>query len=121
MRGPTGPSSGERRLRPEPLQLPAIVRELEKATIEIARLVEEGERQAEIEHERREAPYERWRREEEAWPAAKAVNDSKEELLEIIDAWAAAKRLDEFFAAPRPLLFFRVHRSRSQAQYCVCR
>ena len=79
-------------------RIPAIVRELEKATVEIARLVEEGERQAELERLRWEAQKEQWRREEEARRAAKALKDSKEELLEIIDAWAAAKRLEEFFA-----------------------
>ena len=78
---------------------PAIVRELEKATVEIARLVEEGEpHQAEIERERWEAEYERWRREEEARRAAKALKDSKEELLPVIDTWAEAKRLEAFFA-----------------------
>lgn len=79
-------------------RIPAIVRELEKATVEIARLVQEGERQAEIERKRREAEYERWRREEEARQAAKALKDSKEELLQVIDAWAKAKRLEAFFA-----------------------
>ncbi len=47
-------------------RIPAIVRELEKTTVEIARLVEEGERQAEIERRRWEAQHEQWRREEEA-------------------------------------------------------
>ncbi|MBX3707085.1 MAG: hypothetical protein KF911_10700 [Pseudomonadales bacterium] len=78
--------------------IPAIVRELEKATVEIARLAEEGERQAEIERQRWEAQREQWRREEEARRAAKALKDSKEELLQMIDAWAAAKRLEAFFA-----------------------
>ena len=79
-------------------QIPAIIRELEKAGVEIARLVEEGERQAEIERKRREAEYERWHREEEARRAAKALKDSKEELLQVIDTWAEAKRLEAFFA-----------------------
>ena len=30
--------------------------------------------------------------------AAKALKDSKEELLQIIDAWAETKRLEAFFA-----------------------
>ena len=64
----------------------------------LARLVEEGERQAEIERLRWEAQCEQWRREEEARRAAKALKDSKEELLQIIDAWAEATRLDAFFA-----------------------
>ena len=79
-------------------RIPAIVRDLEKATVEIARLVEEGERQAEIERQRLEAQQERWRREEEARRAAKALKDSKEELLQVIDTWAEAKRLEAFFA-----------------------
>lgn len=56
------------------------------------------ERQAEVERKRREAEYERWRREEEARQAAKALKDSKEELLQVIDAWSEAKRLEAFFA-----------------------
>ena len=81
-------------------RIPAIVRELEKATVEIARLVEEGERQAEIERQRWEAQREQWRREEEALTrrAAKALKDSREQLLQIIDGWAEAKRLEAFFA-----------------------
>ena len=70
---------------------------MEKATVEIARLVEEGERQAEIERQRWEAQQERWRREEDARRAAKALKDSREELLQIIDAWVEAKRLEAFF------------------------
>lgn len=41
---------------------------------------------------------EQWRRDEAERRAAKATKDSKEELLEIIERWAAAKRLEEFFA-----------------------
>ena len=80
-------------------RIPAIVRELEKATVEIARLVEEGERQAEIERQRWEAQREQWRREEEARRTAKALKDSKEDLLQVIDAWAEAKRLEAFFGS----------------------
>lgn len=80
------------------VRIPGIVRELEKATVEIAQLVEEGERQAEIERQRWKAQQEQWRREEEARRAAKALKDSKEEILQIIAAWAEAKRIEEFFA-----------------------
>ena len=79
-------------------RIPSIVRELEKATVEIARLVEEGERQAEIERQRWEVQREQWCREEEARRTAKALKDSKEELLQVIDTWAEAKRFEEFFA-----------------------
>lgn len=76
----------------------SIIRELEKATVEIARPVEEGERQAETERQRWEVQREQWRREEEARRGAKALKDSKEELLQVIDTSAEAKRLDAFFA-----------------------
>jgi len=50
------------------------------------------------------AQREQWHREEEARRAAKALKDSKEELLQILDTWAEAKRLEAFFAdAERPV------------------
>ena len=74
------------------------MRELEKATVEVARLVEEGECQAELERQRWAAQMEQWHREEAERAAAKAHKESKEELLEIIETWAMSKRLEEFFA-----------------------
>ncbi len=79
-------------------RIPAIVRELTKATVDIARMVEEGERQAELERQRWAAQMEQWEREEAERRAAEALKDSKEELLEIIEMWATSKRLEEFFA-----------------------
>ena len=78
-------------------RIPAIIRELTKATVEIVRLVEEGERQAELERQRWATQMEKWEREEAERRAAKAIKESKEELLEIIEMWATAKRLDAFF------------------------
>lgn len=79
-------------------RIPTIVRELEKATVEVARLVEEGERQAELERQRWATQIEQWDREEAERRTAKALKESKEELLEIIEMWATSKRLEEFFA-----------------------
>lgn len=79
-------------------RITAIVRELEKATVKVARLAEEGERQAELERQRWAAQEEQSRREEAERRAAKALKESKEELLEIIETWATAKRVEEFFA-----------------------
>jgi len=79
-------------------RIPSIIRELIKATVEVARLVEEGERQAELERQRWAAQMEQWEREEAERRAAKAHKESKEELLEIIEMWATSKRLEEFFA-----------------------
>jgi dsDNA-specific endonuclease/ATPase MutS2 len=63
----------------------------------IARLVEEGERQAEIERQKWEAQQEIWRREEEERQAAQALKESREELLQIIDRWGRANRIEQFF------------------------
>ncbi len=79
-------------------RISAIVKELEQAVVDVARLVEEGERQAELERQRWEARQAQWRREEAERQAAKALKDSKEELLHIIDRWAESKRLEQFFA-----------------------
>jgi hypothetical protein len=73
------------------------VKELEETTVKIARLVEEGERQAEIERIEWEIRQEKWRKEEAARRAAKALKDSKEELNNIIDAWADSNRIEKFF------------------------
>ena len=66
-------------------RIPTIVRELVKATVDIARLVEEGERQAELERQRWAAQMEQWECKEAERRAAEALKDSKEELLEIIE------------------------------------
>ena len=79
-------------------RIPTIVRELAKATVDIVRLVEEGERQAELERQRWAAQMEQCEREEAERRAAKALKESKEELFEIIETWVASKRLEEFFA-----------------------
>lgn len=78
-------------------QIKAIVKGLEQAAVEIAGLVEEGERQAKIEHEKWEAQRAQWRREEAERLAAKALKDSKEDIHRIIDRWAEANRIEQFF------------------------
>ncbi|QEZ44130.1 hypothetical protein [Cupriavidus oxalaticus] len=77
--------------------IPVIVKELRQSAPEVARLAAEGERQAELEHQRWEAQREQWRREEEEKRAASALQDSKDELLQIINGWAESRRLAEFF------------------------
>jgi GTP1/Obg family GTP-binding protein len=91
---------------------------LEKATSEIARLVEEGEGLAELERQRWAAQQEQWRREEAEKRAAKALKESKEELLEIIETWATSKRLEEFFvdAEQRLADFLEDERDRTMAR-----
>lgn len=84
--------------RPLAAQIPRIVRQLEAATATIARLVEEAKRQAELERQRWQIQREQWRREAEVRRAAEALKASRNELKEIIEAWAEAKRIEQFFA-----------------------
>jgi hypothetical protein len=79
-------------------RIPAIVKELERAVVDVARLIEEGQRQAELEHQRWEAQQAIWERERAERRAEEALKESKEELLQIIARWAEAKSLDQFFA-----------------------
>jgi hypothetical protein len=78
-------------------QIRTIIRELERESETIVRLVEEGERQAEIERQQWEAQQEQSRREEAEAKAAKALKDSKAELLQIIEYWGEIKRIEAFF------------------------
>jgi hypothetical protein len=80
-----------------PGKLSAIIKELKREAATITQLVEEGERKAEIERQQWEAQQIVWRREEEERRRIKAIKDSREELSEIIKAWAKAKDIDDFF------------------------
>ncbi len=78
-------------------QIKEIVKALERAAVIIARLAEEGERQAELERREWEAQKEQWRREEAGRRAEKALKDSREDLLRIINGWAESNRIEQFF------------------------
>lgn len=78
-------------------KIKTIVKELKAAAADIARLVEEGERQAELERQRWEAEQEQLRREETKRRAAQARKDSTADLLQIIAGWAEANRIEKFF------------------------
>jgi hypothetical protein len=75
----------------------AIVRELESAVVELAGLIAEGERQAQLEHQRWTAQQRQWRLEEAQRKAAEAQKASKEALLRIVHAWAESRSLEQFF------------------------
>jgi len=93
----TKPSAPKLRKHPLKKQIRAIVKSLERATPKVARLVEEGERQAEIELKKWEAQQEKWRIEREEKLTAEALKQSREQLFQIIDTWAEANRIDKFF------------------------
>lgn len=78
-------------------RIPSIVKVLERAVTEIARLAEAGEREAELERQRWDAEREQWRQEEAERRTAKALKDSRDELLHIIDDWAQSMKLEQFF------------------------
>jgi hypothetical protein len=78
-------------------KIPAIIRELIESTPHIAELIAEGNRQAELERLRWEEQTRKWERERAEEAARKAKKESRDELLEIINAWAHAKRIEEFF------------------------
>jgi hypothetical protein len=78
-------------------KIPAIIRELIESTAHIADLIAEGNRQAELERLRWEEQTRKWERERLEEAARKAQKESRDDLLEIINAWAHAKRIEEFF------------------------
>lgn len=78
-------------------QIKTIIRLLKGAAEVIARLVEEGARRAEIEHKEWEVKQERWRREEAERRAMQTRKESREELLQIIERWGTATRIEQFF------------------------
>ena len=80
-----------------PRKLAGLVKEVEAEVVNIVKRFEEGERQAEIERQRREEERRAQAREAAERRRIKAIKDSREELAEIINAWAKAKRIEVFF------------------------
>lgn len=98
---PYGPASWKRQWRESgdkklTNQFARIVTELNAAAGEIARQVEEGERQAEI--RRRQWEEERRQREEKEERArrVRAREEARKELLQAIDAWGEVRRIQAF-------------------------
>lgn len=85
---------GRSKLRP---LVPQIVTELETAAVTVAKLVEEGERKAEIERRKMEEEHARWRREELERKRQENIKKSREQLFGIIEAWGTAKQIEGFF------------------------
>ena len=88
----------EKKIGEFPRKLAGLVQELEDEAANIVGLFEEGERQTEIERQRFEEEKRARAREEAERLRLKAIMESKEELSGIIEAWANAKRIEEFFA-----------------------
>ena len=56
-----------------------------------------GNSRRDCERKRWEEQRERWRKEEEERQAAKALNESRTDLFNIIAKWAEANRIEQFF------------------------
>jgi hypothetical protein len=80
-----------------PTRFARIAKELEAAAPIIAGLVEEGERQAEIERQRWEVERREHARQEAERRRAQALKDSREQLLAIVDKWGVARQIETFF------------------------
>ena len=78
-------------------QAAGIVAELGDAAVEIARLVEEGERQAEIRQLAWEAERRRQAEEAERARQVRVRKESLAELLAVISSWGEVKRMQAFF------------------------
>jgi hypothetical protein len=80
------------------LKLDEIVKSLERAAPDVATLVAEGERQAEIQRAKREEEWQRYQAEEARRQKAKAIVDSRADLLSAIASRSEVKRIHAFFA-----------------------
>lgn len=68
-----------------------LVLELEREAPAIAKLVEEGERRAELRRQELEVLRQKWEREEAERRSKEALKASREQLLAIVDAWASPR------------------------------
>lgn len=74
-----------------------VIRELEGQAKTISDLVREAEQKRELERQRWEAEYQKWEQEEEQRRQDKALADSHDDLLKVIDDWAKIKNIEHFF------------------------
>jgi len=77
--------------------IPEILPEIEQEVPRIVGLIEEGDRQAELERQQWAAQKEKWCLEEEERLRAKHLKESREQLFSIIEDWGVAKRVETFF------------------------
>jgi hypothetical protein len=74
-----------------------ITKALEAAAPVISALVEEGEREAELERQRWEIEHRERARQEAERRRIEALKDSREQLLEIVSKWGRARQIEVFF------------------------
>lgn len=73
-----------------------IVKSIEDSTGIVQQEIQEAEHRAELRKQQWEAQQERWSREEDQRQIAKSISDSREQLNQIIEAWAKAVSVEQF-------------------------
>ena len=87
----------ESKRRPLTSDIPAIVKSIQNATASVLEKVKEAERQAELRRLQWEAQQEQWRLERDRREEAQSIKESREQLEQVIQAWAKAVSLEQFF------------------------
>lgn len=77
--------------------IPKIIKELERSAVDVAHMIEEGEREAELERQKWEEQLAKLKREEIERRLAKAMKESTEELVQIVNDWTQAMYFERFF------------------------
>lgn len=77
--------------------IPQIVKAIENATATMTEKLREAARQAEIWRQERFAEEERRRQEEDRRREAQSIKDSRDQLEQVIQSWAKAVSLEQFF------------------------
>lgn len=78
--------------------IPDIVKSVENSTEVLLEKVKEEERLADVRRKEWEAQQGQWRQEEDSRRTAASVEKSREQLAQVIEEWARAVSLEQFFA-----------------------
>ncbi|WP_173513008.1 hypothetical protein [Sinorhizobium psoraleae] len=77
--------------------LSKIIADIEHAAIALVSKLEEADRQAEIERQKRAAEWDQYLRRENAKKIEQSVKESRDDLSQIIQRWAQAVAVEQFF------------------------
>jgi hypothetical protein len=73
-----------------------IVKSIESSSEVVQKEIEEAEHRAQLRRQESEAQHERWRREDDQRQIAKSISDSRDQLNQVIQAWAKAVSIEQF-------------------------
>jgi Sec-independent protein translocase protein TatA len=73
-----------------------IVKSIKGSTEVVQKEIQEAEHRTELRELQWEAQQERWRREEDHRQITKSIGDSREQLNQVIQAWAKAVSIEQF-------------------------